>query len=249
MANTPNYNLKKVEYTEIADIPAHFNGNMDMIDTTLKVHDDELATKETPTGAQQKADTAEANAKGFASGLIGSLGSLLTTAKDSIVAAVNEIFGRVDTVENNLAAHKAEKVSDVGGVHGLIYEKGIWTPTLMFGGNPASDASFTSEGSYVRIGDKIHCNLIITITDPGTVEGSVQFGGLPFSIGSRFQASVVAITNFALPTNVVWLFLNGVSDTRVHLYGVRSNATSLAIMNTDIVPGTRIFETQFSYYI
>lgn len=44
MANTQNYNLKKLEYTEIADIPAHFNGNMDIIDNVLKVHDDALVT-------------------------------------------------------------------------------------------------------------------------------------------------------------------------------------------------------------
>ena len=39
MANTPNYNLKKVEYTEIADIPGHFNGNFDKIDEELKERD------------------------------------------------------------------------------------------------------------------------------------------------------------------------------------------------------------------
>ena len=111
MANTPNYNLKKVEYTEIADIPAHFNGNMDVIDSALKSQADELATKETPGGAQAKADTAEDNAKSYASGLIGTLSNLLTTAKNNIVAAVNEIFGKVEDVEDSLAAHKAESVS------------------------------------------------------------------------------------------------------------------------------------------
>jgi len=42
MANTPNYNLKKVEYTEIADIPGHFNGNFDTIDTVMKNNEDDL---------------------------------------------------------------------------------------------------------------------------------------------------------------------------------------------------------------
>jgi len=53
MANTPNYNLKKVEYTEIADIPGHFNANFDTIDTVMKnnadavkdVEDDLIAHK------------------------------------------------------------------------------------------------------------------------------------------------------------------------------------------------------------
>lgn len=111
MANTPNYNLKKPDYTEMADIPGHFNGNMDTIDTTLKAHEDELATKETPTGAQAKADTAETNAKTYADGIsstinniIGSLASLTTTVKTSIVNALNGLQEDVD-------AHKADDVT------------------------------------------------------------------------------------------------------------------------------------------
>lgn len=95
MANTPNYNLKKVEYTEIADIPGHFNSNFDTIDTEMKNNAD-------------AAIAAEDNAKSYAGGLVGTLGNLLTAAKDSIVAAINEVFGKVDTVENELAAHKAD---------------------------------------------------------------------------------------------------------------------------------------------
>ncbi len=96
MANTPNYNLKKVEYTEIADIPGHFNGNMDMIDTTLKAHEDELATKETPAGAQAKADAAESAAKTYADQEVGDLAGAGRTT---------------ETVKENadaLAAHKAD---------------------------------------------------------------------------------------------------------------------------------------------
>lgn len=97
MANTPNYNLKKVEYTEIADIPGHFNANFDTIDTAMKNNAD-------------AAVAAEDNAKSYASGLIGALSNLLTTAKNNIVAAVNEIFGKVEDVEADLAAHKADGV-------------------------------------------------------------------------------------------------------------------------------------------
>ena len=98
MANTPNYNLKKVEYTEIADIPGHFNANFDTIDTEMKNNAD-------------AATAAEVNAKSYASGLIGALSNLLTTAKNNIVAAVNEIFGKVEDVEDDLLAHKADDVT------------------------------------------------------------------------------------------------------------------------------------------
>lgn len=98
MANTPNYNLKKVEYTEIADIPSHFNANFDTIDTVMKNNAD-------------AATAAEVNAKSYASGLIGTLSNLLTTAKNNIVAAVNEIFGKVEDVEDSLATHLADYAS------------------------------------------------------------------------------------------------------------------------------------------
>ena len=97
MANTPNYNLKKVEYTEIADIPGHFNANFDKIDTVMKNNAD-------------AAVAAEDNAKSYASGLIGTLSNLLTTAKNNIVVAVNEIFGKVEDVEDSLATHLAETI-------------------------------------------------------------------------------------------------------------------------------------------
>ena len=48
-------------------------------------------TKETPAGAQGKANTAETNAKNHANGLVGTLGNLLTVAKNNAVAAINEL--------------------------------------------------------------------------------------------------------------------------------------------------------------
>lgn len=61
-------------------------------------------TKETPDGAQAKADTAEGNAKTYASGLIGVLSNLKTTVKDKIVSAINELF-------DNFASHLADYAS------------------------------------------------------------------------------------------------------------------------------------------
>lgn len=55
---TPNYNLTKPAGTDTVDIGV-INTNMDLIDTAV-------AAKETPTGAQTKATTAETNAKAYA---------------------------------------------------------------------------------------------------------------------------------------------------------------------------------------
>src|SRR5690554_1217485 len=105
----------------------------------LKENIEELEeTKETPAGAQAKAEAAETNAKNFASGLIGNLGSLLTTAKANVVAAINELVSRiniltgyVDDLDDDLSTHLADLVTDAEGAHGLKIEQGIWTPIVI----------------------------------------------------------------------------------------------------------------------
>ena len=57
MKYTGNYNLKKPEGFDIVNIE-DLNDNADIIDQALKAHDDALATKETPAGAQAKAEAA-----------------------------------------------------------------------------------------------------------------------------------------------------------------------------------------------
>jgi len=61
MANTPNYNLKKVEYTEIADIPGHFNANFDTIDTVMKNNADAVKDVEDDLIAHKAEDVTQGN--------------------------------------------------------------------------------------------------------------------------------------------------------------------------------------------
>jgi hypothetical protein len=110
---TTNYNLEKATENEYYEVALH-GRNMDKIDAALKANADAIATKETPAGAQAKADAAEGNAKNFASSLIGTLSSLLTTAKNNIVAAINEI-------KNSLDAHQADtRTQNVHGIQELL---------------------------------------------------------------------------------------------------------------------------------
>lgn len=79
-----------------------------------------MAESEAKTHAEAYADdvaaTAETSAKTHATGLVGTLSSLLTTAKDNIVAAINEIFAGLGALETDVAAHKAEEAQAHGGV-------------------------------------------------------------------------------------------------------------------------------------
>ena len=62
-------------------------------------------TKETPAGAQAKANTAEANAKNYVGNLVGSLSSLATTAKNNVVAAINEVYNWLSSTASTLTNH------------------------------------------------------------------------------------------------------------------------------------------------
>ena len=57
---TQNYNLKKPAEDDFYNVK-DFNDNADIIDQALKAHDDALATKETPAGAQAKVDAVQSN--------------------------------------------------------------------------------------------------------------------------------------------------------------------------------------------
>jgi len=96
---TGNYNLKKPEGSDVVNIE-DLNDNADIIDQALKAHDDALATKETPQGAQEKADAA------------------LNSAKQYTDQKVGE-------VAQELAAHKAENMPHLMQVNNKIYQYGL----------------------------------------------------------------------------------------------------------------------------
>jgi len=78
---TQNYNLKKPAEEDFYNVK-DFNDNADIIDQALKAHDDALATKETPEGAQEKADAALNSAKQYTDQEVGEVASALTSHKN-----------------------------------------------------------------------------------------------------------------------------------------------------------------------
>lgn len=83
-------------------------------------------------------------------GMIGTLANLLTTAKNNLVVAINEIFGWVEDVETDLDTHKAKKASKTAFGHVKVGDRLSVTAGVI-----SADVQVeTASGSYVGDGEE-----------------------------------------------------------------------------------------------
>lgn len=104
---------------------------------------------------------------------IGTLSDLGTTAKNNLVAAVNEING--DTFGANI-------------------ESGTWTMTLMnlYGTDPTYDVLYTKT-AYYKIGKLVYVNGFMRVNITASTTGTCCIGGLPFVVSNVGDAQELAI--------------------------------------------------------
>lgn len=138
------------------------------------------ATKETPQGAQEKADAA------------------LNSAKQYTDQEVGE-------VAQELAAHKAEDVTQAGGVHGLVVESGVWTPQLR--GYEAGNDGSTYEkqnGTYLRIGSIVFFTFEIKLSAKSPyMSNKAEIKGLPFYSKNRFNVGISFYNDINISSGIV----------------------------------------------
>ena len=221
---TPNYNLKKPAEEDFYNINDH-NDNMDIIDTALKAHDDALATKETPQGAQAKADAA------------------LNSAKQYTGQEVGE-------VAQELAAHKAETVMQAGGVHGLVVEQGTWTPTVHFSSPGNVPPSVNATAKYLRIGNKVTIWADIQFTDLGDAGETILISSPPYLFPVGIVSGSVFMDNLNLSTigNPFSAYVESVPAITLRLIRLNTNGNLKDVNRGLLKVGSRI-RFQFTYYL
>lgn len=158
---------------------------------------------------------------------------------------------KIDEMDNDLAAHKAENVSQVGGVHGLEYEEGTWTPSLKFGGNNIGMTGSFS-GRYTRIGNTVTVEFEINLTNKGTSEGVATIKGLPFTSRSTaprnsIPAGIVGQVNFQ-SKGVYPLYDLTFNSTSLTIRVTQNNSGPLQLDNTDFAD-TSFLRCSLSYTI
>ena len=151
-------------------------------------------------------------------------------------------------VRDEFNTHKAESVQQGGGVHGLIVEKGTWTPTLNSDQNVELDIQ---TGSYVRIGDIVHCFMDIQIGNMGSWSGTqtAVIRGLPFVAKNSAPNSVAEYSRINLPgsgKDMFFIVQFNIMYLRSNRGSVDSSATSYVASHFGV--GSRI-RTSFSYQI
>ena len=99
---------------------------------------------------------------------------------DQTLATGNLIQGTaakgVDFSANSTAAGKTSTLLN-------WYEEGTWTPTIASGSG--SITSYTSSGTYTRIGRQVTLLITFTITNNGTGSGDIRITGLPFATSAN----------------------------------------------------------------
>jgi hypothetical protein len=74
------------------------------------------------------------------------------------------------------------------------YEEGTWTPTFAWFGSASTGLTYTSTGTYVKIGDLVHYYAKVTLSSLGSSSGFAAITNVPFS--GTFTTIVDPITAF-----------------------------------------------------
>ena len=223
MKYTGNYNLKKPEGSDIVNIE-DLNDNADIIDQALKAHDDALATKETPEGAQQKADAALNSAKQYTDQEVGEVAQELAAHKADIENRIDNPEYSSEQVVTGGIGNLPENLVE-GQINDLIV-KGFTAQNIVKNGNFANEASnwFSAGSATLTVS-----NNVLSITGSGSFpyitaaqSGILNPNGDKLYICAYMRArqdntpslimqknaSIAVITN---PVKDVWYKLSGIT--------------------------------------
>ena len=89
------------------------------------------------------------------------------------------------------------------------YEEGTWTPTLI--SSVGSLTSYTSSGTYTRLGRFIELSIEFTITNNGTGASVLYISNIPFAMSNTTTASGSGVTPILGTTLNVWHYTGAYS--------------------------------------
>lgn len=124
------------------------------------------------------------------------------------------------------------------------YAEGTWTPVIGGSGGTSGQTYSSQIGSYVKWGQMVGVGWNVTLSNKGTITGSVQIQGLPFTASAVGLVSIGPVIWVGLNTNWVTMAVLAIaSSTGATLFGANAAASSsnTALATADITNTTQFF--------
>lgn len=113
-----------------------------------------------------------------------------TSALRDTITLEGEIASGISLPATQVASTDANTLDD--------YEEGTFTPTIS-GSTSGTGTLSSANGRYTKIGRMVFCELSYTISNKGTISGTIVIGGFPFACG--FFGYQGAVRNQGLGTD------------------------------------------------
>ena len=126
------------------------------------------------------------------------------------------------------------------------YEEGSWTPVIGGSGGTSGQTYGNQNGYYVKIGKLVVAHFNVSLSAKGTITGTVQIQGLPFTVENLTNGHGVCAVRWAnLATTWVWVGLQTtLSATTVDVVGAATaSVTTTSLAAADIANNTQFLGT------
>jgi hypothetical protein len=172
--------------------------------------------------------------------------SLANDADNRVVTAVGD--GTINgesalTFDGSLLTAPA---INLGDENLSTYNEGTFTPTIAFGGNAVSVAYGQQDGEYTVIGDIVHVQIQLILTNKGSSTGSATLRGLPFTRNNSIHstAGLLYMNRVVMNTGGGYyhpIGLIGNNSTQINLNEAGDDVAPAALTDADFLNSTYIF--------
>ena len=167
------------------------------------------------------------------------IGSVLDARAEQFDTSTGKLY---DLSGNGFVGTQSGGVSLLGRKF-PVYETGLWTPSITFGGGSTGITYSLQEGYYTRIGDTVFISGQLTLTAKGSSTGTALISGLPFTSKSdaSFGFSVHRGANMAALTSVPTAY-TGPNNTTIAM----KDWAATGVVNLDETNFTDTSDIEFS---
>ena len=136
--------------------------------------------------------------------------------------------------------------SGVIGQTELDYEEGTFTPVLGGHSGTSGQSYGAQAGSYIKIGNKVTCTMMTSLSNKGTVSGNAIISGLPFALKNSSTYRCSAAISYISYVNISGKQLQGLmyeNETRVSLFATDTANGAIGPMLASELGATQMVTT------